>query len=76
MPAGVGQIRVLNFEAGVGPLAIIHHTNPAAEDDLSAVMEEVDGLPGGLREEWECDRAAARFGKLCAALAILRSGRC
>jgi hypothetical protein len=68
VPDGVGQVRVLTFEAGAGPLAVMHHTNANTPDYLSAVME-VDGLSGGLREEWEYDQAATRFGKLCAALA-------
>ncbi|MEU8244065.1 SCO6880 family protein [Actinoplanes missouriensis] len=68
VPDGVGQVRVLSFEAGAGPLAIMHHTNADTAHYLSAVME-VDGLSGGLREDWEYDQAAARFGKLGAALA-------
>ena len=68
VPDGVGQVRVLTHEAGTGPLAIMHHTNANTPHYLSAVME-IDGLSGGLREEWEYDQAAAWFGKLCAALA-------
>lgn len=68
VPDGVGQIRMLTFEAGAGPLAVMHHTNANSPHYLSAVME-IDGLSGGLREEWEYDQAAGRFGKLCAALA-------